>query len=141
MKITDLLKPEGIKIGATATDKMNAIDQLIDLQVKSGNVSDRETYKKAILAREEEGTTAMGDGIAIPHAKTPVAIRAGLAAMTVPAGVNYDAPDDEPSDLFFMIAAPDTKDNIHLEVLSRLATMLMDEDFVAGVRAAKTPEE
>ncbi len=141
MKIKDLLKAEGIKLGATATDKMDAINQLIDLQVASGNVADRETYKKAILAREKESTTAMGEGIAIPHAKTSAVEKPGLAAMTVPNGVDYEAPDDEPSDLFFMIAAPNTKDNVHLEVLSRLATMLMDEDFVANLRKAKTPEE
>ncbi len=141
MKISDLLKPEGIKLGAAATDKMNAIDQLVELQVASGNISDKEEYKKAILAREAESTTAMGEGIAIPHAKTGAAIRAGLAAMTVPAGVDYDAPDEEPSNLFFMIAAPNTKENVHLEVLSRLATMLMDDAFVNSLRAAKTPAE
>ena len=141
MKITDLLRPEGIKIGAVAKDKMDAINQLIDLQVASGNIADKAKYKAGILAREEESTTAMGEGIAIPHAKTDAVKRAGLAAMTVPGGVDYDAPDGEPSDLFFMIAAPNTKDNIHLEVLSRLATMLMDEDFAANLRKAKTPEE
>lgn len=129
MKIRDLLRPEGIRLGATAKDKMDAISQLIDLQVRSGNIADAETYRKAILAREAESTTAMGEGIAIPHAKTGAVRRPGLAAMTVPDGVDYDAPDGEPSDLLFMIAAPDTKENVHLEVLSRLATLLMDESF------------
>lgn len=141
MKITDLLRVEGIKLGATAKNKDDVINQMVDLQVASGNISDKETYKKAIYAREAESTTAMGEGIAIPHAKTPAVKRAGLAAMTVPDGVDYDAPDGEPSNLFFMIAAPNTKDNIHLEVLSRLATMLMDEDFVDNLRKAKTPQE
>ena len=141
MKIRDLLRPEGIRLGATAKDKMDAISQLIDLQVRSGNIADAETYRKAILAREAESTTAMGEGIAIPHAKTGAVRRPGLAAMTVPDGVDYDAPDGEPSDLLFMIAAPDTKENVHLEVLSRLATLLMDESFTENLRKAKTPEE
>ena len=141
MKITDLLKVEGIKLNASAKDKDDAINQLVDLQVKSGNISDKEKYKKGIYAREEESTTAMGEGIAIPHAKTDAVKQAGLVAMTVPDGVDYDAPDDEPSNLFFMIAAPNTKDNIHLEVLSRLATMLMDEEFVENLRAAKSSQE
>ena len=141
MKIRDLMRPEGIRLGATAKDKMDAISQLIDLQVRSGNIADAETYRKAILAREAESTTAMGEGIAIPHAKTGAVRRPGLAAMTVPDGVDYDAPDGEPSDLLFMIAAPDTKENVHLEVLSRLATLLMDESFTENLRKAKTPEE
>ncbi len=141
MKISDLLQVQGIKLGAQAKDKMDAIDQLVALQQASGNISDVAKYKEAILAREAESTTAMGEGIAIPHAKTDAVRRPGLAAMTVKGGVNYDAPDGEPSDLFFMIAAPNTKENVHLEVLSRLATMLMDESFVADLRAAKTPAD
>ncbi|MEE3420553.1 MAG: fructose-specific PTS transporter subunit EIIC [Lachnospiraceae bacterium] len=141
MKITDLLKVEGIKLNASAKDKDDAINQLVDLQVRSGNISDKEKYKKGIYAREAESTTAMGEGIAIPHAKTDAVKKAGLVAMTVPGGVDYDAPDGEPSNLFFMIAAPNTKDNIHLEVLSRLATMLMDEEFVDNLRAAKSSQE
>ena len=141
MKISDLLKVEGIKLNGQAASKMDAIDQLVALQDASGNISDVAKYKEAILAREEESTTAMGEGIAIPHAKTDVVKRPGLAAMTVPGGVDYDAPDGEPSDLLFMIAAPNTKDNVHLEVLSRLATLLMDEDFTANLRKAQTPEE
>ncbi len=141
MRIRDLLKVQGIKLGASAANKDDAINQLVALQVASGNISDEAAYKKAIYAREEESTTAMGEGIAIPHAKTDAVKAAGLAAMTVPGGVDYDAPDGEPSDLFFMIAAPNTKENVHLEVLSRLATMLMDEDFVDSLRSAKTPED
>ena len=141
MKIRDLFQVQGIKLNATASGKMDAIDQLVALQNASGNISDVAKYKKAILAREEESTTAMGEGIAIPHAKTDAVKRPGLAAMTVKGGVDYDAPDGEPSDLFFMIAAPDTKENVHLDVLSRLATMLMDEQFVEDLRAAKTPQD
>jgi PTS system fructose-specific IIC component len=141
MKISDLLKAEGIRIGAVATDKENAIDQLVALQDACGNLVDKAKYKEGILAREAESTTALGDGIAIPHAKTAAVKRAGLVAMTVPDGVDYDAPDEEPSDLFFMIAAPEGANNVHLEVLSRLAEMLMDDDFTDNLRAAKTPEE
>ncbi len=141
MKIRDLLKVQGIRLGGQASGKMDVIDQMVALQEASGNIADVAKYKKAILAREEESTTAMGEGIAIPHAKTDAVRRPGLAAMTVPGGVDYDSPDGEPSDLFFMIAAPDSKENVHLEVLSRLATMLMDEQFVEDLRAAKTPEE
>ena len=141
MKITDLLKPEGVCLGSTAKTKDEVIEQMVELQVKSGNISDKDTYKKAIYAREEGGTTAMGAGIAIPHAKTDAVKQAGLVAMTVPEGVDYDAPDGEPSNLFFMIAAPNTEDNIHLEVLSRLATMLMDDNFPTNLRAAKSVEE
>ena len=141
MKIRDLFQVQGIKLNATASGEMDAIDQLVALQNASGNISDVAKYKKAILAREDESTTAMGEGIAIPHAKTDAVKRPGLAAMTVKGGVDYDAPDGEPSDLFFMIAAPDTKENVHLDVLSRLATMLMDEQFVEDLRAAKTPQD
>lgn len=141
MKITDLLKVEGIKIGASAKDKSDAIDQLVALMCREGNVKDADAYKAAVHAREEESTTAIGDGIAIPHAKTDAVSAPGLAAMTVPAGVDYDSPDGEDSDLFFLIAAPNTKDNVHLDVLSRLSELLMDDDFTAKLRAAKTPEE
>ena len=141
MKIRDLLKPEGIRLGGSAADKMDVINQMVELQYASGNIADKEKYREAILAREEESTTAMGEGIAIPHAKTDAVVRPGLAAMTIPNGVDYDAPDGEPTDLMFMIAAPNTKENVHLEVLSRLATLLMDEDFTADLRKATTPEE
>jgi PTS system fructose-specific IIC component len=141
VKITDLLKPEGIKVGATAKSQDDAIDQLIALQDASGNISDTVAYKKAILAREAEFSTAVGDGIAIPHAKTSAVKRPGLAAMTVPAGVEWNAPDDAPADLMFMIAAPEGQNNTHLEMLAQLSKLLMHQEFADALRAAKTPEE
>lgn len=141
MRITDLLKKEAILLNASANDKNDAIDHLVDLHVKAGNVTDRDTYKAAILAREEEGTTGMGDGIAIPHARTSAVANAGLAAMTVPSGVDFQAMDGNPSNLLFMIAAPADSNNLYLEVLSRLATLLTDEKFAQNLKAAKTPEE
>ncbi len=141
MKITELLKKEGIRIGGSADNKQDAINQMVDLMVNEGNINDPEKYKKAVEAREEESTTAIGEGIAIPHAKTDAVSAPGLAAMTLPDGVDYDAPDEEPSDLIFLIAAPNTKDNVHLEVLSRLSTLLMDDDFTDALRAAKTKDE
>ncbi len=141
MKITELLKKEGIKIGGSAKDKQDAIDQMVALMVNEGNINDPEKYKKAVEVREQESTTAIGEGIAIPHAKTDAVTAPGLAAMTLPDGVDYGAPDEEPSDLIFLIAAPNTKDNVHLDVLSRLSTLLMDDDFTDALRAAKTKEE
>ena len=141
MKITDLLKVEGIKVGATASSQMDAIDQLVALQDASGNISDVEGYKKGILAREEEFSTAVGDGIAIPHAKVAAVKQPGLAAMTVPDGVDWNAPDGEKADLMFMIAAPDGEANTHLEMLANLSAMLMHEEFANALRAAKTPQE
>jgi PTS system fructose-specific IIC component len=141
MKITDLLKPEGIKLGGSAKDKADTIRQMVDLMCREGNIKDKAKYKAAVEAREQESTTAVGDGIAIPHAKTDAVSAPGLAAMTVPAGVDYDSPDGEPSNLIFLIAAPNTKDNVHLEVLSKLSALLMDDDFTAKLRAAKTPQE
>lgn len=141
MKITDLLKVEGIKIGGRPADKADAIKQMVQLMVKEGNIADPEAYQAAVEAREAQSTTAIGDGIAIPHAKTNAVKAPGLAAMTVPDGVDYDAPDEEPSDLIFLIAAPNTEDNVHLQVLSRLSELLMDDDFTDSLRAAKTPEE
>lgn len=140
MKITDLLKVEGIKVGATATDQMDAIDQLVALQDASGNINDSAAYKQGILAREAEFSTAVGDGIAIPHAKVAAVKKPGLAAMTVPGGVDWNAPDGAPADLMFMIAAPDGEANTHLEMLANLSAMLMHEDFANALRAAKTPE-
>jgi len=113
---------------------------LVELQVKSGRIADREEYKKGILAREEMSSTAVGEGIAIPHAKSTAVKAPSLAAMTVPDGVDYEAMDDEPSNLLFMIAAPNNGD-VHLEVLSRLMTILMDEDFRAKLLAAKDKDE
>ena len=141
MKITDLLKPEGIKVGAAAASQMDAIDQLVALQDASGNISDKAGYKEGILAREAEFSTAVGDGIAIPHAKVAAVKKPGLAAMTVPGGVDWSAPDGQPADLMFMIAAPEGEANTHLEMLANLSAMLMHADFANALRAAKTPEE
>ena len=141
MRINDLLKPEAIKIGGKAADKDDAIHQLVELMVTEGNVADVAGYEAAVHAREAESTTALGEGIAIPHAKTAAVSAPGLAAMTLPEGVDYDSPDGEPTDLMFLIAAPDTQADVHLEVLARLSMLLMDEQFRADLRAAKTPEE
>jgi len=141
VKITDLLKPEGIRVGVEAADRMDAIDKLIELQDASGNISDKEAYKAGILAREEEFPTAVGEGIAIPHAKVAAVVKPGLAAMTVPGGVDWDAPDGEPSDLMFMIAAPEGENNTHLEMLAKLSQLLMHKEFADKLRAATTPAE
>ena len=140
MRIVDLINNKSILLGAAPTSKSEAIDMLVDLQVKGGNIADKEAYKKGILAREEMSSTAVGEGIAIPHAKSEAVKAPSLAAMTVPNGVDYEAMDDEPSNLLFMIAAPNDGD-VHLEVLSRLMTLLMDEDFRAKLLAAKDKDE
>ena len=140
MRIVDLLKKDSILLNASPKTKSEAIDMLVDLQVKGGCIADREAYKKGILAREDKGSTAVGEGIAIPHAKSEAVKAPSLAAMTVPAGVDYEALDDEPSNLLFMIAAPNDGD-VHLEVLSRLMTILMDEDFREKLLNAKDKEE
>ncbi len=140
MRIVDLLKPEAIRLHQTLADKSEAIERLIDLHASVGNVRDKEVFRKEILKREELGSTAVGDGIAIPHAKSETVAAPGLAAMTVPDGVDYGAPDGKPSDILFMIAAPLDGD-LHLEVLSRLMTLLMDEGLRAKLKAAKTPAE
>lgn len=140
MRIIDLLKKESILLNAAPKDKSEAIDMLVGLQAKSGRIKDIEAYKKGILAREEMSSTAVGEGIAIPHAKSEAVAEPSLAAMTVPGGVDYEALDGEPSDLLFMIAAPNDGD-VHLDVLSRLMTLLMDEDFRAKLTAAKDKDE
>ncbi|GCL69920.1 PTS fructose transporter subunit IIC [Veillonella tobetsuensis] len=129
MKITDLLKPQSILLHAAPTDKADAIYTLGDLMDKSGNLSDKAEYLKAVFAREEAGSTGLGDGIATPHAKSNGVKEAGLAAMVVPNGVDFDALDGQPSRLFFMIAAPEGAADTHVEVLSKLATMVIDPDF------------
>lgn len=129
MRITDLLDPRSIALNRTPADKAQAIGALVGLMDASGKLKDREAYQKAVLEREASGTTGIGEGIAIPHAKSGAVKKAGLAAMTVPGGVDYDSLDGEPAQLFFMIAAPDTAADLHVEVLSRLATFLMDPDF------------
>ena len=140
MRITDLLKKESISLNRELSSKSEAIDALIDLQEKAGNLNDKEEYKKGILSREEQGSTAIGNGIAIPHAKTSAVAHPGLSAITAPSGVDYNALDGKPSNLLFMIAAPEDGD-LHLEVLSRLMTMLMDETFRNELLSAKTADE
>lgn len=139
MRIVDLLSKNSITLNAAPKSKAEAIDMLVDLQVKGGKIADREAYKKGILAREEMSSTAVGEGIAIPHAKSTAVKAPSLAAMTVPQGVDYEAMDDEPSNLLFMIAAPNDGD-VHLEVLSRLMTILMDEDFREKLLAASSKD-
>lgn len=137
MRITELLKKESIELGVSVDSKEAAIDRLVALHDKAGNISDKAEYKKGILAREAGGSTAIGEGIAIPHAKNKAVVKPGLAAMTVPDGVDYEALDGKPSNLFFMIAAPENGGDVHLEVLSRLSVLLMDEDFRKDLLAAK----
>ncbi|WP_294159114.1 PTS fructose transporter subunit IIABC [uncultured Selenomonas sp.] len=141
MRITDLLKPESIQLGASPASKQAAIDQLADLMEKGGNLKDKAQYKKDVLAREAEGTTGLGDGLATPHAKSAGVQAAGLAAMTVPSGMDYESMDGKPSRLFFMIAAPDGANDEHLTILQKLATMIMDDDFKEALIAAKTTDE
>ena len=141
MRIRDLLKQESIVLGAQPADKNAAINQLADLMEAGGNLSDKAQYVKDVLAREASSSTGLGDGIATPHAKSAGVKTAGLSAMTVPDGVDFDSEDGEPSRLFFMIAAPESAYDAHLEILSKLATMLMDSDFKDALVAAKTKEE
>ncbi|MBQ4001769.1 MAG: PTS sugar transporter subunit IIA, partial [Lachnospiraceae bacterium] len=140
MRITDLLKKEGIKIGAAPATKAEAIDELIALHEACGNLSDTAAYREGILAREGLGTTAIGMEIAIPHAKSAAVKAPALTAMTVPGGVDYESPDGDPAKLLFMIAATPDGD-VHMEVLARMMQLLMDMDFTASLKEAKTPEE
>ena len=140
MRITDLLKKQGIEIGASVKDKPDAIEKLVALHEKCGNLKDRKAYKEGILKREEMGTTAIGMEIAIPHAKSEAVKAPALTAITVPAGVDYGSPDGEACKLIFMIAAT-TDGDVHLEVLARMMQMLMDMDFTAKLKAAKNADE
>lgn len=141
MRITDLLRAESIRLHAAPIDREQAIDLLVRLQNEGGNLTDPEQYKRDILAREEQGSTAIGNGIAVPHAKSSAVRRPGLAAITVPDGVDYNAPDGQPSTLFFMIAAPQDGGDTHLEILSRMMVMLMEEEFCKALMDAGSPEE
>lgn len=141
MRITELLKKDAILLGAAPKDKNEAIDILVGLHAKVGNITDKAQYKAGILEREEEGTTAIGEGIAIPHSKNAAVKKAGIASMTVPAGVDYDSMDGEPSNLFFMIAAPKDGADVHLDALARLSTLLMDTKFRTNLLAAKNADE
>lgn len=141
MKITDLLSEKSITLQGKANSKAEAIDQLVDLMMENGNIKDKETYKQVVLKREEEGTTGIGEGIAIPHGKTEAVSKPGLAAMVIPDGVDFQSLDGNPAKLLFLIAAPNTKDNVHLDVLSRLSTLLMDTEFRQALYNARTPKE
>ena len=141
MKITDLLKKESIALDVKVDSKGAAIDYLVDLMDKSGRLNDKEGYKKGILAREALGSTAVGDGIAIPHAKVAAVNEPGLAAMVVPEGVDFLLIDGSPANLLFMIAAPDGEADAHLEALSKLSMVLMDPDFKNALVKAKTADE
>ena len=141
MKIADLLAKESIDLQAKVGSKAEALEHLVTLMAKSGKLADEAEYKRCVLAREEEGSTGIGEGIAIPHAKTNAVKAPGLAAMIVAEGVDFASLDDQPAKLFFLIAAPDTEDNVHLDVLSRLSTLLMDEEFTTALYAAKSPKD
>ena len=141
MRITDLLDKNSVMLGAAPSDKKQALEQAVALMAENGKLADEEAYKKQVFAREEESTTGIGEGIAIPHGKCDAVIKPGLAAMVIPNGVDFESLDDEPVTLLFLIAAPNTKDNVHLDVLSKLSVMLMDEDFTAKLRAAKSVDE
>jgi len=129
MTIRDLLAAESINLNGTPAGKTEALNQCIDLMAKSGKIADVETYRKGVFAREEEGTTGIGMGIAIPHCKSDAVTKAGLAAMVVKDGVDFESLDGTPAKIIFLIAAPNTEDNVHLQVLSKLSVMLMDEQF------------
>ena len=141
MRITELMDKRSIEIGGRPKDKKEALDQMIALMLKSGKIKDEEAYRRQVYAREEEGTTGIGEGIAIPHGRCDAVEKPGLAAMVVKGGVDFDALDGEPVTLIFLIAAPNTKDNVHLDMLSKLSVMMMDEEFQAALRNAGTPEE
>lgn len=141
MRITDLLKKEGIELNGSVANKTEAIEKMVDLMAATGRLKDKEAYKKQVFLREEEGTTGVGEGVAIPHGKCDAVKEPGLAAMVVRDGVDYDALDGEKVDLIFLIAAPNTKDNVHLDVLGLLSVLLMDEEFTASLRKAKTVDE
>ena len=141
MRITDLLDARSISLTGTPKTKSEALDQIIDLMVRSGKINDREVYRAQVYAREEESTTGIGEGIAIPHGKCDAVTKPGLAAMVIKDGVEFDSLDGRPVTLMFLIAAPNTKDNVHLDVLSKLSVLLMDENFADNLRNAKSVDE
>ena len=141
MRITDLLDKQSISLNGAPKDKKEALDQVVDLMAKSGKINDVEAYRQKVYAREEESTTCIGEGIAIPHGKCDAVTKPGLAAMVVKDGVDFDSLDGEPVHLIFLIAAPNTEDNIHLDVLSKLSVLLMDEQFTADLLNAKSVDE
>ena len=141
MRITDLLDKNSISLNAAPADKKETLDLAVELMAKSGKLVDVEKYRAQVYAREEESTTGIGEGIAIPHGKCDAVKTPGLAAMVIKNGVEYESLDGEPVTLLFLIAAPNTKDNVHLDVLSKLSVLLMDEDFSRALQNAKSPEE
>ena len=141
MRITDLLDKRSIYLGAKVSSKEETLDRAVALMAESGKIADVDTYRKGVYAREQEGTTGIGEGIAIPHCKSAAVKQAGLAAMVIPDGVDFDSLDGEPVHLLFLIAAPDTADNVHLDVLSKLSVLLMDGDFTNALKSAKTVDE
>lgn len=141
MKITDLLSTEAIELHAEASDKKDILQKAVDLMCKTGNITDREQYLAAVYAREEEGTTGVGEGIAIPHGRCDGVSKPGLIAMVIPKGVDYEALDDEPVHLLFLIAANPQSGSAHIDILSKLSGMLMHEEFTDALKNAKTPEE
>lgn len=141
MRITDLLDPRGMDLHSTVANKAEAIDRLVDLMDATGNIADKEEYKRLVLAREKEGTTGIGEGIAIPHAKTNVVKKPGLSVLICPDGVDYESLDGQPAYLLFLIAAPDTDENVHLDVLGRLSVLLMDDGFRQSLLHARDASE
>lgn len=141
MRITELLDKRSIMLNGAPKNKKEALDQMVELMLKSGKIDDAEAYRAQVYAREEEGTTGIGEGIAIPHGRCAAVNRPGLAAMVVKNGVDFEALDDEPVTLIFLIAAPNTKDNVHLDVLSKLSVLMMDEGFSDALRNAKSVDE
>ena len=141
MKIIDLLDDRSILLDGRVADKKAALDQMVELMDASGKLRDKETYRQGVYAREQEGSTGIGEGIAIPHCKSDAVIKPGLAAMVVKDGVEFESLDGQPAHLFFLFAAPNTEDNVHLDVLSRLSVLLMDEDFTNKLRQAASVSE
>ena len=141
MKITDLLSKSSIELNLKASSKEEVIKKVVEKMNATGNITDKAEYERLVFEREKEGTTGVGEGIAIPHGKSDVVKAPTLVAAVIPDGVDYDSLDGKPVNLLFLIAAPNTKDNIHLDVLSRLSTLLMDEDFRNKLITAKTKEE
>jgi PTS system fructose-specific IIC component len=141
MKIRDLLAVESIDLNGKATGKTDVLNQCVDLMAKSGKIADVEKYRKGVFAREDEGTTGIGMGIAIPHCKSDAVKKAGLAAMVVKNGVDFESLDGTPAKIIFLIAAPNTEDNVHLQVLSKLSVMLMDEHFTNSLINANSVDE
>lgn len=141
MKIIDLLSKNSISLNQNPKDKAQAIDLAVNLMFDSGNISDKDAYKASVLERESQGSTGIGGHIAIPHAKGDFVKKPGLAAITIPNGVNYESLDCQDVNVIFLIAAPNSKDNLHLDVMSKLAVLLMDENFINTLKNAKSVDE